>query len=215
MIPKRARRVRGLVGTLLVLGAAHWVSADCAATSSENDATHTDPARVEFFATKVQPILQARCLKCHGGESKVRSNFRVDSRAAVLRGGDLGPAITLDRPEESLLLQAIHYEGLEMPPAGKLPAAEIDVLTRWVKEGLAWPAVERPAVVPAATAPASARASARWSYLQVVRPALPQVKNQSWVRNPIDAFLLARLESDGIAAGAAGRSGRPDPTADL
>ena len=73
------------------------------------------------------------------GEAKIKGNFRLDSREGILRGGDLGPAVTLDRPEESLLLQAIRYEGLEMPPSGKLAAAEADVLTRWVKEGLVWP----------------------------------------------------------------------------
>jgi len=77
---------------------------DRVARSTENDTTRFDPAQAAFFETRVQPILKARCYKCHGGETKVRGNFRVDSRAAVLRGGDLGPAITLERPEESLLL---------------------------------------------------------------------------------------------------------------
>ena len=56
------------------------------------------------------------------GEAKIKGNFRLDSREGILRGGDLGPAVSLDRPEESLLLQAIRYEGLEMPPSGKLAA---------------------------------------------------------------------------------------------
>jgi len=173
---------------------------NCDGRSAENDTTRLDPAQAAFFETRVQPILKARCLKCHGGEAKVRGNFRVDSRAAVLRGGDEGPAITLERPEESLLLQAIHYDGLEMPPAGKLPGAEIDVLTRWVKEGLAWPAADRPAAVPAATATSAdaGKPSSRWAYGEVVRPALPAARNPSWVRNPIDALLLARLESAGL-----------------
>jgi Planctomycete cytochrome C len=157
------------------------------------------PCTSGFFETRVQPILKARCFKCHGGEAKVRGNFHVDSRSAVLRGGDLGPAITLERPEESLLLQAIHYDGLEMPPSGKLPGAEIGVLTRWVKEGLDRPAADRPAAVPAATATSvvAGKPSSRWAYGEVVRPALPAVRNPNWVRNPIDALLLDRLESEG------------------
>jgi len=196
---QRPRRICSFVGTLVVAA----VLALCwnrDARAAENDSARLDPAQAAFFEARVQPILKARCFKCHGGEAKVRGNFRVDSRAAVLRGGDQGPAITLERPEESLLLQAIHYDGLEMPPSGKLPGVEIDVLTRWVKEGLAWPAADRPAAVPAATAtPAvGGKPSSRWAYGEVVRPALPAVSNANWVRNPIDALLLARLESAGL-----------------
>jgi len=79
--------------------AALSLSGDRAARSAENDTTRLDPAQAAFFETRVQPILKARCFKCHGGEAKVRGNFRVDSRAAVLSGGDHGPAITLERPE--------------------------------------------------------------------------------------------------------------------
>lgn len=111
MTPQRPRRICGLVGTLMA-AAALSLSWDRAARSAENDTTRLDPAQAAFFESRVQPILKARCLECHGGEAKVRGSFRVDSRAAVLRGGDLGPAITLERPEESLLLQAIHQDEL-------------------------------------------------------------------------------------------------------
>ena len=111
MTPQRPRRICGLVGTLMA-AAALSLSWDRAARSAENDTTRLDPAQAAFFESRVQPILKTRCLECHGGEAKVRGNFRVDSRAAVLRGGDLGPAITLERPEESLLLQAIHQDEL-------------------------------------------------------------------------------------------------------
>ena len=108
----------------------------------DGEAARTSPAfnpeQVSFFETQVRPILKARCLKCHGEGPKVKGGLRLDSREAVLRGGDLGPAVSLSEPKESRLLQAIRYEELEMPPAGKLPAGEIDVLTRWVKEGLPW-----------------------------------------------------------------------------
>ncbi len=127
----------------VVLAAALVLCVGLRASTAEKDGARPEPGNESFFRTQVQPILKARCLKCHGGEAKIKGNFRLDSREGILRGGDLGPAVTLDRPEESLLLQAIRYEGLEMPPSGKLPAAEVDVLTRWVKEGLVWPANER------------------------------------------------------------------------
>ena len=101
------------------------------------------PQQVRFFEDRVRPILKARCLKCHGEGPKVKGGFRLDSREAVLRGGELGPAVSLSEPEASRLLQAIRYEELEMPPSGKLPAGEIDILTRWVKEGVPWTARSR------------------------------------------------------------------------
>ena len=195
--PLRLRRTCSLVAALIA-ACTLWLTWDHAALSGEKDTARIAPASESFFESGIQPILKARCLKCHGGETKVKGNFRIDSRAAVLRGGDLGPAVNLERPEESLLLQAIHYDGLEMPPSGKLPAAEVEILTRWVKSGLPWPAGDRPAPVAAAAPGPATRPSSRWGYGEVGRPRLPAVKRTAWVRNPIDALLLARLESQGL-----------------
>jgi hypothetical protein len=168
--------------------------------------------QVRFFEEKVRPVLETRCLKCHGGGGKVKGGFRLDSRAAVLKGGDLGPAVDGEQPDRSLLLQAIRYEELEMPPGGKLPAGEQDILTRWVREGVPWgtqPAAPAVAQAPATSGPASAEsiaaARSEWSHRPVVRPPVPAVKDRGWVRNPIDAFLLARLEAERL---------RPAPGAD-
>jgi hypothetical protein len=161
--------------------------------------------QIQFYEAQVQPILKTRCLKCHGDGPKIRAGFRLDSRAAVVRGGDLGPAVSTSDPGSSRLLRAIRYadEELEMPPAGKLPAAEIAILTRWVKEGLPF----SPASAPTANAPVADRTAAvpkaitprdRWSLGPVSRPRVPHVKNASWCRNPIDAFVAARLQCEGL-----------------
>ena len=172
------------------------------------------PEKTRFFEEKVQPILAARCIKCHGGSEKVRGGLRLDNRESVLKGGDLGPAVSLQQPEESVLLQAIRYQELEMPPGGKLPQGELDILTRWVKEGVPWssrPSPSAPASPPPATisGPASPRAIAaarrEWSYRPVVRPTVPSVKDRNAIRNPIDAFIRSRLETEGL---------RPAPDAD-
>ena len=160
--------------------------------------------QVRFYETEVQPILKARCLKCHGGGPKVKASFRVDSREGLLRGGDLGPAISLETPGESRLLQAIHYEELEMPPGGKLPAREIEVLTRWVNDGVPWSAVAMTTDVRKPTARVEAAAPPKpavnnWSLRPVVRPAVPSVTQQNWCSNPIDAFILTRLEAEKLA----------------
>src|SRR5262249_10987624 len=161
--------------------------------------------QLRFFELQVQPILAARCLKCHGRGAKVRGGFRLDSRAAVLKGGDLGPAVALEQPEQSLLLQAIRYEELEMPPGGKLPAGEVETLTRWVNQGLPWntqpAAVKTDELKPPPTAPPSAAIAAarrEWSHQPVVRPPVPPGTDPSWGRNPIDAFIPARLEAEGL-----------------
>ena len=119
-----------------------------------------------------------------------------------------------------MLLQAIRYEELEMPPGGKLPQGELEILTRWVKEGVPW--TSRPAPSPPiapATAPAASRAIAaarrQWSHQPVVRPAVPSVKDRTGIRNPIDAFILARLEAEGLRPRPGGRSRDPHPPADL
>jgi hypothetical protein len=154
-----------------------------------------------FFEQQVLPILKAHCFKCHG-EGKVRGGLRLTNRLGVLQGGDSGPAVLLDRPTDSRLLQAINYrDGLEMPPSGKLPPSAIEVLSRWVRLGAPWSASAGETLRPRGGASGQVTAEARryWAYQPVRRPAVPSVRNTGWVRNPIDAFLLARLEARGLA----------------
>ena len=131
-----------LLGLAVLAASSAWISSvTLAAEPNAEVKTTTTPAAArpaftpeqeQFFEREVQPILAGKCLKCHGGEEKVASGFFITSRAAVLRGGELGPGVDLQKPNESQLLQAVRYEGLEMPPSGKLSAHEVDVLTRWV-----------------------------------------------------------------------------------
>jgi mono/diheme cytochrome c family protein len=152
-----------------------------------------------FFETEVRPIIQAQCLTCHGGTKKVRGGLRLTNRDALLKGGDNGPAISLDKPGDSLLLQAVNYRDRKMPPKGRLPQAQIDVLTRWVEMGAPWPADAATAAVKhAGPPPVDDEARRFWAFRPVVRPPVPQVKDRAWVRNPIDAFVLAKLEAAGL-----------------
>ena len=205
---QRGRQGRRLVvPRLLALAVALLQSPE--ARPGENPGLVVAPEKAAFFRSRVEPILKARCTKCHGGEPKIRGNLRLDSRGALLRGGDQGPAVTLDRPDESLLLKAIRYDGLEMPPSGKLPKDEIESLSQWIMEGLAWPDGGRPDRVEPASRKSSPLTSqsvaSAWPYKQVHRPALPTIENRAWVRNPIDVFLLGKLESEGL---------KPAPAAD-
>lgn len=167
-------------------------------------AAHRNPASssaesVTFFQNEVQPILKANCFACHGGDKKVKGGLRLTSREALLKGGNSGPAITLDNPEQSLLLQAVNYGELRMPPKGKLPQAQIATLTRWVKMGAPWPAAATNSTAKRhGPPPVDETAKQFWSFRPVQRPVLPAVRKTEWVRNPIDQFVLAKLEEAGL-----------------
>ena len=152
-----------------------------------------------FFDKQVLPILRQHCFKCHG-DGKVRGGLRLISRENVLKGGDSGPAVVLEKPETSRLLQAINYkDGLEMPPDGKLPQKKIDVLTRWVKAGAPWtPGAKTAETAKSKAGEVTVDARNYWAYRPVRRPDVPKVEDVKWVRNPIDAFLLAKLEPAGL-----------------
>ncbi len=164
--------------------------------------------QVEFFEKEVLPILTTRCFKCHGGEEKIRGGLRLTTRGALLKGGDQGKVVELDTPDDSLLLKAINYDGLEMPPTGKLPASEIAVLSRWVKLGVPWGRErdEPPAAAskgpPTNSAARLEDASRYWAYRKVQRPAVPVVQHADQVRNAIDSFLLEKLEARGLTLSA-------------
>ena len=96
--------------------------------SSLQAADEPTEENIKYFRTSVLPILKSKCLKCHGLGDKVKGGLKLTSRAALLKGGDSGSAIDPDDLMGSVLLQAVHYDGLEMPPSGKLPDKEVKVL---------------------------------------------------------------------------------------
>jgi hypothetical protein len=185
-----------------LLLAAHVGGPRAQAPGEKSGARDGQPSaeQVRFFEQEVLPVLKANCFKCHGN-GKARGGLSLASRAGVLKGGDLGPAVSLTQPEESVLLKAIHYrDGLEMPPTGRLKPTEIATLTKWVREGLPYP---DSGPVLATPSPKGLRVTDAdrqyWAYRAVRRPDLPAVKDRAWVRNPIDAFILAGLEAKGLA----------------
>ena len=182
---------------LLALGCAHFAFA--AETAPE-----PTKAGLEFFEKNVRPILAEHCYKCHSiAEKTSKGGLILDSRDGMLKGGDEGPAVVPGNPAKSLLLRAITYTDneLQMPPkkaGGKIPDAKIKVLQDWVKMGA-------PAPVGAGDklTGLSQKARDHWAFKPVVKPAVPEVKNKLWVHNPIDAFVLAKLEAVGL---------QPNPT---
>ncbi|MBL9212066.1 MAG: PSD1 domain-containing protein [Opitutaceae bacterium] len=147
----------------------------------------TQPAApVVDFAREIQPILAGKCYDCHGAE-KPKGGLRLTSRASALRGGESGePAFVAGASARSQLIQRITTtdENDVMPQKGApLSPAEVALVRRWIDEGAHWPDDLR-----------------HWAYVKPVRPAVPPVPDRSRVRNPIDAFVLARLEQAGLKA---------------
>jgi cytochrome c553 len=105
------------------------------------------------FREQVWPLLEARCVKCHGTE-KQKGDLRLDSREAALKGGENGPALVPGKPEESLLIKLVHHADKDrtMPPKEKLKDKEITVIEAWIKAGAPWPAATQAAAVAAAGA---------------------------------------------------------------
>ncbi len=157
------------------------------------------PVGVQFFESKVRPLLVENCYKCHA-DKKQRGGLRVDSRDALLQGGDQGPALVPGDPEKSLLVKAVRHadKDLKMPPDRKLAKEQVADLVQWIQMGAPWPSAEKTAVARKGEFQISAKDRAHWSFQPVKRPALPQVKDRAWGTRPIDAFILAGLEAKGL-----------------
>jgi mono/diheme cytochrome c family protein len=151
------------------------------------------------LAKEAVGILQQNCVTCHSGASPT-GGLRLTSHAEMLKGGASGPAVSLAGPEESLLLKAVRYQGRQMPPSGKLPPAQIDTLARWVKAGAPWPETSAAASSRfTGPPPVTPETMKFWSFQPVRRPPVPVPRHRDWVRNPIDAFVLHRLEAAGLS----------------
>ncbi len=150
------------------------------------------------YTRDIKPILTKRCITCHGVE-KQRSGLRLDTAKAALQGGNSGPIIAAGKSAASRIIHAVTgtHDAPAMPPKGpRLDGKEIALLKRWIDEGARPPASE--------TVQTSTK-SKHWSFQPIKRPTLPTVKDERWVRNPIDRFILARLEKEQV---------RPSPEAD-
>ncbi len=181
------RRAIKLIVTGLFL-----VIAGCAATSLLSFASAQ--TQIEF-KRDIEPIFAASCSQCHGPK-KAAGQLRLDVKAAAMKGGISGAVILPGNSKASILLKRILGEGNEarMPMGGDaLKSEQIELIRKWIDQGAIWPATEDSAIQNTQSA-----IPQHWAYVKPVRPAIPQVKNQAWVRNPIDAFVLARLEKEGL-----------------
>jgi len=164
-------------------------------------AAEPNATQVQFFEAKIRPILANKCYSCHStAEGKSKGGLLLDTAEATLKGGNTGPAVVPGNLEKSLLIVAVSYtdSDLQMPPKNKkLSDAEIADLTTWVKMGAPDPRKSAPAVA-SSTSKRPSEKSDHWAFQPLVKPAIPEVKDSTAVFNPIDAFVVAKLEDKGI-----------------
>ncbi len=148
----------------------------------------------DHFENHVRPLLVKNCIHCHG-QTKREAGLDLSSLDGVLRGGDSGPAMTVGKSDESLIVEALRHQSLQMPPDKKLDDAAVDQIVRWINTGAYWPTGQVLKVVVQIT-----DEDRQWWCMQPIRdPVPPQVANPQWCRNEIDQFILKRLESEGLA----------------
>jgi mono/diheme cytochrome c family protein len=171
-----------------------------AKTAPLPEATHGPVAAAspagDYFETRVRPIFANNCYGCH--TSLASSGLRVDSLAALLKGGNSGPAIVPGDPDKSLLIQAVRQSGeLKMPKGGHLKPQDITVLEDWVKMGAPWPNSTATAAAPSGPA-ITPEQKKFWSFQPLHPVAVPAIADRKWPATDIDKLVLARLEKDGL-----------------
>ena len=191
-----------LLVTCILCGAFLTFALRSAQTAQQNAGA---PSRegLEFFEKKIRPVLADNCYRCHSAQAKKpQGGLMLDSIEGMQRGGASGqPAVVPGDPEKSLLIKAIRYTDpkLQMPVGGKLPDQTIEDFQQWVKMGAPAPRDSSPAASASKWQPYNwEEAKKFWSFRPIKDYQAPSVKNRLWIKNPIDRFILAKLEEKGL-----------------
>ena len=179
--------------TVALMGPANWASAEEPAISE--DERH-------FFENEIRPLLSQFCYECHSQQADPpEAGLRLDSRAGWVQGSDSGPAIVPGNLQNSLLIEAVRYENtdLQMPPDGKLPAAAIEKLERWVTMGAPDPRVgESPTTTEVEPFDLEKRRREHWAWQFLDAGIPPVVDDADWPRHDLDRYILHRLSKAGL-----------------
>lgn len=187
--------LRNTVGLLIAFFA---LSATCLSAAEVKKPTQK---QIQFFESKIRPLFIKHCYDCHGPDEQ-ESDLRMDSFQGIVKGGKAGSLVVPGKPEQSLLITAVLYQtpDLQMPPDEKLSKQEINDLTNWVKIGAPYPDADLSLLRKANNKGKLDLKKERefWSFQKVKKPKVPAVKNKAWVKNPIDQFVLSKLEQANI-----------------
>lgn len=171
--------------TLLCISVLCWLK--CPTCSAEDD--------VDFFERKIRPVLIEYCYECHSSDSdEAAGGLLLDSHEGLRRGGETGPAVVPKNLSESLLLSAIEYRDLEMPPAEKLDDAIIADFRHWIKNGAVDPRDESMQENKAHAPVDTEQQDTLWSLQPISDPTEPNVDNEAWPISAIDRFIVSKLE---------------------
>jgi hypothetical protein len=185
-------RLAGLAVLLLVL-----IHANSVVRADESPTRE----QLDYFEKHIRPVLVERCYKCHSAKATtLQAGLRVDSAAAMRRGGDSGVLFESGKPGDSLLIAALRWETYEMPPEGKLPDEVVEHFVRWIEMGAPDPREDKSTDL--ATDSAAADTSRHWAFQPPTLVDPPEVRATDWARTAIDRFVLARLEQNGLAPAA-------------
>src|SRR5262245_22726537 len=180
-----------LLPLVLVCGRLNWAAPKPQANTEQ----------IEFFETKIRPLLSSKCFACHGSEIQM-AKLNMATAASFFKGGESGPVVVKGEPENSRLISAVNYQGqVKMPPTGKLKDAEIADLVAWIKIGAPWPDATAAEVV--IEKPKGYQFTEEqkkfWAFQPVKDTAAPKVKNPGWSKSTLDQFILAELEKKGLS----------------
>src|SRR4051794_15691959 len=171
----------GMAGVGALVFAGEPTAAPTKATAAAADAD--GPVK---FNRDVAPLLSENCFACHGPDkNKRKADLRLDTKAGLFEKLENGTPVVAGHPDQSEIISRIKSEDPDerMPPPKskkpKLTADQVELLKRWIRQGAPW--------------------EGHWSFTPPQRPAVPEVKDPAWVRNPIDAFVLQRLEKEGLS----------------
>lgn len=161
--------------------------------ASAQDTPKFSREQLDFFEARIRPVLVKHCYECHAADSRpLQGGLRLDSRAGLLQGGDSGPAVVPGEPADSRLLKALRHDGYAMPPKGRLANSIVSDFESWIAMGLPDPRVAEAATAPRVIDLAAGRE--HWAFRPPLDAQVPTTTSEDWCRDPVDHFILARLE---------------------
>ena len=185
----------GLFGCVTTLGAGEPKASGGTVASSGEQALAVE---YEYFERKIRPLLSEHCYECHSEQAKtLHGGLRLDSAEGIATGGDGGTLLVAGKPEESLLIEAILYEGMEMPPKGRLAETDIAELTQWVRRGAHFPPAADH-VVRTNNSIDFEEGRQFWSFQPVREQPLPEVADANWPQTRVDSFIMEAMQREGL-----------------
>ena len=163
------------------------------------EAAPPDGKGVAFFESRIRPVLASKCYACHSQDAAKAKNLKgkllLDSKAGVLAGGESGRTIVPGKPEQSLLIEAILHESLEMPPNKRLSKNVISDFVKWIEMGAPDPRDGRKVDLRVVDLQASRE---HWAFRPLSDSPLPKVRDEDWIRTSVDRFVLAKLQQQSM-----------------